>query len=74
MSIKAKDVLIRAMKTFWQAALAYAIPLLAVVDFFDGDKWKTALAGIGMSALAAGLSAVWNAVISPLLQTKTKAQ
>ena len=29
-----KDVLIRALKTFWQAALAYAIPALSGVDFF----------------------------------------
>ena len=65
-----KDVLCRAGKTFWQAGLSY---LLA-----DGTVLRSALTDwqaakhLGLTlfvgAVAAGLSAVYNAVIRPLLE------
>lgn len=61
-----KDTLTRALKTFWQAALAYLIAAVTGVNFFDGEKDKTFWVGIGVAALAAGLSAAYNGVIKPL--------
>lgn len=59
-----KDVAIRALKTFWQAAVAYLVAVLSTgVDLFSGDVIKGLLVG----AFAAGLSAAWNGVVQPLL-------
>ena len=65
-----KDVLIRAGKTFAQTALSYLITNLAGVDFFGGDATEAFWIGLALSAGAAGLSAVWNGVIGPVLQIK----
>ena len=62
-----KDVFERAAKTFIQAALSYVITALAGANFFDGNKTETFWVGLGVSALAAGLSAMWNGVIQPLI-------
>lgn len=60
--MKAKDILIRALKTFVQAFLSYLS-----IDGFFGVTDYTALKKIALSlligALAAGVSAVWNALI-----------
>jgi Na+/H+-dicarboxylate symporter len=64
-----KDVGIRALKTFIQAAVSIAVANLAGVDFIEGENLQNALIGIAISAGAAGVSAVWNAVLSPLLNT-----
>ena len=61
-----KDIAVRALKTFWQAALAYLIAALSGADFFSGDKGKTFWIGIATAALAAGLSAAYNGVLKPL--------
>jgi hypothetical protein len=68
MNKKVKNILERAVKTFIEAALAYFIPALAGVDFFGGNTTKTVLIGMAISAAASGLSAVWNGVISPLIE------
>lgn len=66
MNINWKDVGIRALKTFVQAACASTVTLLnsGVEDVLSA----TAI----ISVLAAGISAVWNAVISPLLEKLSK--
>lgn len=54
---KKKDILTRAGKTFVQAAVGYLCTItLADVDLNN----KTAICGIGLSAIAAGLSALMN--------------
>ena len=72
MKNKIKDVLIRAAKTFWQAAAAYIVATfgtqLAGVDWLDADALATVLIGIAVGALAAGLCAAWNGVIAPVLE------
>ena len=61
MKNKIKDVLIRAAKTFWQAAAAYIVATfgtqLAGVDWLDADALATVLIGITVGALAVGLCA-----------------
>ena len=72
MKNKIKDVLIRAAKTFWQAAAAYIVATfgtqLAGVDWLDADALATVLIGITVGALAVGLCAAWNGVIAPVLE------
>ena len=72
MKNKIKDVLIRAAKTFWQAAVAYIVATfgtqLAGVDWFDTDALSSVLIGVTIGAVAAGLSAAWNGVIAPVLE------
>ena len=59
-----RDWLIRALKTFAQAFLGVFIPeIIAILSgntMFRWDEWKTYLIPLGCSALAAGISAVWN--------------
>lgn len=63
MKEKIKDILLRAGKTFVQTAGSCLIAGLSGVDLFapetDGAFWTALL----LSALAAGLSAVWNSLI-----------
>jgi hypothetical protein len=55
-----KDVLVRALKTFWQASLAYLVAALGTgVDLSEGEV----IGGLLIGALAAGLSAVWNGAV-----------
>ena len=55
-----KDIAIRALKTFWQAAVAYLVASIAQgVDLFEGEV----VGGLLIGALAAGLSASWNGVV-----------
>lgn len=65
MNAKIKDILVRAIKTFVQAAGAYLIASLSGADFFSGDKTKEFWMGLALAAGAAGISAAWNAVIPP---------
>lgn len=59
-----KDVAIRALKTFWQAAVAYLVMSLGQgVDIFEGEV----VGGLLIGALAAGISASWNGAIQPVL-------
>ena len=61
-----KDVLLRAFKTFWQAAVSYIIMNIANLNPFDGSENKKVWLGFAAAALAAGCSAAWNGVIKPL--------
>lgn len=56
-----KETWRRALRTFIQAAVAYVAANLFVVDFSaESDVLKSALVGLGASALAAGIAAVMN--------------
>lgn len=67
MSERTKCVLERCIKTFVETAVAYALPAIAGVEFFGNNNLKTVLVGIGISATATGISAVWNGMLKPLL-------
>ena len=59
-----KDIAIRALKTFWQSAIAYLVAALSAgVDLFEGEV----IGGLLIGALAAGISASWNGAIQPVL-------
>ena len=59
-----KDVAMRALKTFWQAGIAYLVASLSQgVDLFEGEV----IAGLVIGALAAGISAAWNGAVQPVL-------
>ena len=59
-----KDVANRALKTFWQSAIAYLVASLGQgVDLFEGEV----IGGLLIGALAAGISASWNGVVQPRL-------
>lgn len=64
---KLRDVAVRAAKTFWQAAIGYALSAIAAGGITDIDAAKTLLFGVVASSIAAGASAAWNGVVSPLL-------
>lgn len=56
-----KNWIKRALRTFLQAAVGYLVVAVPAVDFSgDGKAVKTALIGIGVSAVAAGLAAAMN--------------
>lgn len=65
-----KDVVTRALKTFWQAALAsLAVTLPQIVEnLYSGwNVLKPILVSAGIGALAAGFSAAYNGVIKPII-------
>lgn len=56
-----KETLRRALRTFLQAVISYIAVNLCVVDFnAESEVFTSALIGLGVSALAAGISAVMN--------------
>lgn len=56
-----KETWRRALRTFVQAAVAYVATNLFVVDFTaEREVLTSALVGVAMSALAAGIAAVMN--------------
>ena len=62
--IMTKDIAIRALKTFWQSAIAYLVAALSTgVDLFEGEV----ISGLLIGALAAGISASWNGAVQPVL-------
>jgi len=65
-----KDVGIRALKTFIETFVAVFAQDLVGINLFDGGMTDMMWAGMGLSALAAAASAVWNGVISPIFKTK----
>lgn len=67
----AKDVAIRAAKTFWQSGIAYLVATFSTqmsgVDVFNIHDVQSVFGGLLIGALAAGLSASWNGVVQPIL-------
>lgn len=61
-----KDVLVRALKTFWQSAIAYLVAALSTqgVEVLEREG---VLGGLLIGALAAGISASWNGAVQPRL-------
>ena len=56
-----KETWRRALRTFLQAAISYLAVNLCVVDFTaEGEVLTSALVGLAVSALAAGVAAVMN--------------
>lgn len=70
MKIKWKDWQIRALKTFIQAFGGIVIPEIVLI--LNGSlpenwaAWKLVLVPVLCSALAAGISAVWNVILEEL--------
>ena len=67
-----KDILIRAGKTFWQAALADLLADAAVLQqaLTDWSTGRQILLSLAVGAMAAGFSAVYNGVVRPRLEGK----
>ena len=71
-----KDVLIRALKTFWQAMLATLVVAIPEIVDLVPQGWgvlKPVLISAGVGAIAAGFSAAYNGVILPIIN-KAKAK
>ncbi len=71
-----KDVLIRALKTFWQAMLATLVVAIPEIVELVPQGWgvlKPVLISAGVGAIAAGFSAAYNGVILPMIN-KAKAK
>ena len=72
MKEKLKDVALRALKTFWQGAMAYLVTAftaqLGAIDLFSVEALKEVGIGLLVGTLAAGLSAAWNGVVAPILE------
>ena len=68
----AKDVALRATKTFWQSSIAYLLATFSTqmsgVDVLDLHDLQSVFGGLLIGALAAGLSASWNGVVQPILE------
>lgn len=60
-----KDVAIRSIKTFIEVFVTFIMAEIADVEIFAVDKRTWCI--LGISGVAAGVAAVWNGVISPLL-------
>ena len=77
---KFKDVLTRAWRTFWQASMSYLIVNIHVIadaittDLEVGgfETLKSVGLTVGVGAIAAGLSALYNGVIRPLIIKPTE--
>ena len=68
MNEKTKDVLIRALKTFWQAALGYLLADAALLqEALTVPMKESILATLLAGAAAAGFSAIYNGIIKPML-------
>lgn len=65
-----KDVLVRAIKTFVETAVAAIVAGVGGVDVFATEEgfWI----GLALSAGAAGVSAVWNGVVEPMIKLPEK--
>lgn len=75
MSDKTKDILVRALNTFWQAALAFAVATaeetFPAITAWNMETVKSLSIIVGVGALGAGFSALANTFIKPWL-TKHK--
>ena len=70
-----KDRIIRALKTFVQATVAYFVANIALISQhvveWDFSDWKGWLMPILIGALSAGISAVWNVILEQIDKKKT---
>lgn len=71
-----KDWIIRALKTFVQATVAYFVANIALIsqhvvewDFSDWKGWALPLI---TGAISAGISAVWNVILEQIDKKKTE--
>lgn len=71
-----KDWVIRALKTFVQATVAYFVANIALIskhivewDFSDWKGWALPLI---TGAISAGISAVWNVILEKIDKKKTE--
>ena len=56
-----KETFRRMIRTFFQAAISYIAVNIVIVDFnATEDVLKSALVGVGVSALSSGIAAVMN--------------
>lgn len=63
------DIGKRALKTFAQAFIASIGANITVLsEALNGDTFKTVAVSVGVAAVAAGVSAVWNIVLSPMVE------
>ena len=72
-----KDWVTRALKTFWQAALSSLIINAETIISLIPNGWdalKPVLVSASIGALAAGLSALYNGLIKPLLTTNIEGE
>lgn len=71
-----KDWLIRALKTFVQATVAYFVANIALITQhvveWNFSDWKGWLMPILVGALSAGISAVWNVILEQIDKKKTE--
>ncbi len=67
-----KEIISRAVKTFIEAAVGYALVSLGDLNITNGDLdlMPKTLTCVLISAIAAGVSAVWNGVIEPLFEKR----
>ena len=67
-----KDVAVRAVRTFWQAALGYLLADAPALQRMLAERGAAAgaLRLMLIGALAAGLSALYNGVLRPLLEAE----
>ena len=70
--IDMKDVLIRSIKTFLEVVLTYVATAMAGVTYGDGTLSSEITVGALLSAGAAGIAAVLNGVVLPLLRMETR--
>lgn len=70
-----KDWIIRALKTFVQATVAYFVANIALITKhvveWDFSDWKGWLLPIIVGAGSAGISAVWNVILESIDKKKT---
>ena len=55
-----KEMLIRAARTFFQAAVGYAAANVALISWNDQSAFKKTVAALIASAVACGVSAIMN--------------
>lgn len=71
-----KDWIIRALKTFVQATIAYFVANIAMITQhvveWDFSDWKGWLLPIIVGAGSAGISAVWNVILESIDKKKTE--
>lgn len=64
-----KETFIKALRTFVQACLAYIAVNITLIDFTnDKEVIRTALIGLGTSAVASGIAAAMNLEKNPKKQ------